>query len=214
MGQNSVKIPTVCTACGHASSSGISLRPGTASIYVGGNRSSCPRCGGVSITPDGLWTVHADASATVQGLKSRSLLNLQRILSQSTEPKKVAKAIKDDPALKDVYDVLAKYGRNSVNASVFLWFLRILVILAIEQAALHVVQGGDSTPTTTRIEADNVVIIEDSKDVTIDLSEDYLEVERPEILPNRNDPCWCGSARRYKRCHRSTDVVAVDRGAR
>ena len=27
----------------------------------------------------------------------------------------------------------------------------------------------------------------------------------PAVLPNANDPCWCGSGRKYKRCHRSTE---------
>ena len=28
-------------------------------------------------------------------------------------------------------------------------------------------------------------------------------LDPPERLPNKNDPCWCGSQRAYKRCHRS-----------
>ena len=27
----------------------------------------------------------------------------------------------------------------------------------------------------------------------------------PEILPASNDPCWCGSGRKYKRCHKGTE---------
>ena len=27
----------------------------------------------------------------------------------------------------------------------------------------------------------------------------------PEVLPQANDPCWCGSGRRYKRCHRASE---------
>jgi hypothetical protein len=30
-------------------------------------------------------------------------------------------------------------------------------------------------------------------------------VESPERKPNRNDPCWCGSGRKYKRCHMAAD---------
>jgi methionyl aminopeptidase len=29
---------------------------------------------------------------------------------------------------------------------------------------------------------------------------------RPELLPAKNDACWCGSARRYKNCHRLADL--------
>lgn len=27
----------------------------------------------------------------------------------------------------------------------------------------------------------------------------------PDVLPQANDPCWCGSGRRYKRCHRASE---------
>jgi methionyl aminopeptidase len=27
----------------------------------------------------------------------------------------------------------------------------------------------------------------------------------PAVLPHANDPCWCGSGRKYKRCHRSSE---------
>jgi len=27
----------------------------------------------------------------------------------------------------------------------------------------------------------------------------------PEVLPQANEPCWCGSGRRYKRCHRASE---------
>lgn len=27
-------------------------------------------------------------------------------------------------------------------------------------------------------------------------------VNPPEVLPNKKEPCWCGSGRQYKRCHR------------
>jgi len=30
-------------------------------------------------------------------------------------------------------------------------------------------------------------------------------VESPERKPNRNDPCWCGSGKKYKRCHMADD---------
>ena len=27
----------------------------------------------------------------------------------------------------------------------------------------------------------------------------------PQTLPAANDPCWCGSGRKYKRCHKGTE---------
>ena len=33
----------------------------------------------------------------------------------------------------------------------------------------------------------------------------YCMNTAPEILPASNDPCWCGSGRKYKRCHKGTE---------
>jgi len=30
--------------------------------------------------------------------------------------------------------------------------------------------------------------------------------DRPEVLPSRNSPCWCGSGKKYKRCHADLDA--------
>jgi preprotein translocase subunit SecA len=32
--------------------------------------------------------------------------------------------------------------------------------------------------------------------------------DRPEKLPGRNDPCWCGSGKKYKHCHMRQDQAA------
>lgn len=29
----------------------------------------------------------------------------------------------------------------------------------------------------------------------------------PAILPRRNDPCWCGSGLKYKKCHLAKDKL-------
>jgi methionyl aminopeptidase len=29
--------------------------------------------------------------------------------------------------------------------------------------------------------------------------------EAPALLPQANDPCWCGSGRKYKRCHKRSE---------
>jgi methionyl aminopeptidase len=32
-----------------------------------------------------------------------------------------------------------------------------------------------------------------------------MTVDAPAVLPQANDPCWCGSGRKYKRCHKPTE---------
>lgn len=31
------------------------------------------------------------------------------------------------------------------------------------------------------------------------------EGTRPAVLPGRNEPCWCGSGKKYKKCHQPED---------
>lgn len=31
------------------------------------------------------------------------------------------------------------------------------------------------------------------------------EDTRPAVLPGRNEPCWCGSGKKYKKCHQHED---------
>ncbi len=40
-----------------------------------------------------------------------------------------------------------------------------------------------------------------------------VETQRPSRLPGRNDPCWCGSGQKYKRCHLDADADANAAGA-
>ncbi len=30
-------------------------------------------------------------------------------------------------------------------------------------------------------------------------------LQRPSVLPGRNEPCWCGSGMKYKKCHAPED---------
>lgn len=41
----------------------------------------------------------------------------------------------------------------------------------------------------------------------------FSRAERPkEVVLGRNDPCWCGSGKKYKKCHLDSDA-AKDREA-
>jgi hypothetical protein len=31
----------------------------------------------------------------------------------------------------------------------------------------------------------------------------------PRVLPGRNDPCWCGSGKKYKACHAQLDLQVL-----
>ncbi len=33
----------------------------------------------------------------------------------------------------------------------------------------------------------------------------FMKDEKKEVPPGRNDVCWCGSGKKYKRCHLDAD---------
>ena len=36
---------------------------------------------------------------------------------------------------------------------------------------------------------------------------------RPAVLPGRNEPCWCGSGKKYKKCHQAGDQERAAKSA-
>jgi hypothetical protein len=60
------------------------------------------------------------------------------------------------------------------------------------------------------------VLMEDELDETEEDEEEFpeeefdepLDLEPPLPKPGRNDPCWCGSGKKYKKCHLSADESA------
>jgi uncharacterized protein YecA (UPF0149 family) len=41
--------------------------------------------------------------------------------------------------------------------------------------------------------------------------EEDLGQAPPDLLPNRNDPCWCNSGLKYKKCHLEEDRIYLER---
>ena len=39
------------------------------------------------------------------------------------------------------------------------------------------------------------------------------EPVRVKKMPGRNDPCWCGSGKKYKQCHMKADLAGGNGGA-
>ena len=46
---------------------------------------------------------------------------------------------------------------------------------------------------------------EEAEDEWEDEQEDLDEPAVTESKPGRNDPCWCGSGKKYKKCHLDED---------
>ena len=53
---------------------------------------------------------------------------------------------------------------------------------------------------------------EDDEDDWDDDDDDFDEPVAPAVKPGRNDPCWCGSGNKYKKCHLAADEEAQRKG--
>ena len=69
--------------------------------------------------------------------------------------------------------------------------------------------GEDDGPFNDEDEGEEDDFEEDEDD------EDFIPepVRRP-VTPGRNDPCWCGSGKKYKKCHLDADQKSPPPGAR
>ena len=201
MQPSTFSVPATCTVCGKASASGISLGAGATNITIRNNTSRCGHCGAAAKTVDGTWSFPREASAAIKSLDPTALLRLQDLLSNSAEPESVVEQIADDPSLRDVFEVIAKYKEQSVAAKAIIALLKILVVLAVEQAALKVA-GTASDPTLLQA-GDDVIVVQNAETVVVETS--GREAGSTVVSPGRNEGCWCGSGQKYKRCHLPSD---------
>lgn len=78
-------------------------------------------------------------------------------------------------------------------------FFRNHVFVELEAAIRDL--GGDLSPQQR-------AKCEHARRISRDMGERLTRIAAPEappLRPGRNDPCWCGSGRKYKRCHLDTD---------
>ena len=172
-----VQVPVVCTKCGLTFGSGITMGTGVHEIRVVGNRLPCPKCGSTAITPDSIWSVRGEASEALARLRPEARSVLRDVLLEYESPSEAADALGDDPELAEVSDRLRSMG-DSPAGRVLRFFLLVLLTVALEESAKWLfdhLRHSESKP--------DVVVSQDGP------------------RPGRNEPCWCGSGQKYKRCH-------------
>jgi tetratricopeptide (TPR) repeat protein len=113
-----------------------------------------------------------------------------------------------------VSDALARRGHRSSSRSAYAEGLKLLSGEARKWAEERV-RKRDFTPrlveeditgyTLEEVCFDRLMMEEEEEEEDDDLEEGD---EPPVVRPGRNDPCWCGSGKKYKKCHLASDEEA------
>jgi len=192
------RVPAFCDNCGSVFPSGFSVSGGATLTTVGGKSGPCPSCGSMGTVPDGVFRAAGNVIRLLTG-PQKTIEQLQRLASvinearnTVSEPNKAVEKIKQEaPELSSIVDILPR-TRNELYG--FLTVILIAVGTVIAGAALY----KDRPPSEAEVQ--NMV------DRTIEQAfEEHEEVKKQQRQPaapepGRNNPCPCGSGKKYKRC--------------
>ena len=188
-------VPAFCDTCGTAFNSGIFVENSSNITFRGNRAGPCPSCGGMGHVPDGVFNFIGNTieilSATQRTVSE--LMGLARILREAraraeTKEQVTARIEKELPA----FSLLARLLPE--NKSELYGFLGV-ILAAI---ALYT-QSPEKSPSQTTININQVVqqiIIEPPKPG----QREATPSPRPSAKPGRNEPCPCGSGKKYKKC--------------
>lgn len=194
-------------------------------VEMTGVQQSCPYCGGAGEIPDGIYAFLEEGYSLfrdVSAQEARALISALR------------RYVRDDATEDEVSEAAPERTRPFIQSTLArldakYWFGILLTLV------LSIVGQTASSEQANRIERDvrEAIARTEEHDAVAQNQIAALrdEIERmvahrgrapggtpraqpppttispPDVLPNRNDPCWCGSGRRFGRCHRGVSAV-------
>ena len=185
-------LPAFCDTCGTVFGSGF-VADNAMNITLSGNRAGpCPKCGGMGHIPDGVFNFIGN---TIEILKAPArtfaeLTHLAEILREAQEKSQTkdelsARIEKELPSLASLSKLLPE------NRAELYGFLAVVL------AAIQLFTQSPQTPATS---------------ITINTTQVITQVLAPQPAPlasarsktapkvGRNEPCRCGSGKKYKKC--------------
>lgn len=193
-------VPAICEVCETIFPSGFNVSG--QNITLVGNRSGpCPKCGGMGVVPDMTLSSVGDALEVLWTTKeSLELLKkiekiFQTARGEKTSRDDLVKVIeKEAPELSNLIDILPK-TRPELYA-----FLGI-ILLAV--GTFRCTPGVSKDEVQDMIEKAKSEIVQEWENGRPKQSE--VKATRPKKSDGtklgRNDPCYCGSGKKYKHCH-------------
>ena len=190
----------VCDTCGTAFPSGIFIENST-DITMAGNRSGpCPRCGGMGSIPDGRYDATRD-SIRIMATSATSLESLRRleaVLRAVNRPgvsgQAVADAIKSKAPEFNALAPVVQRGGIDVGK----WILVLLTAILVWQGMRA--ESANKGATTEQIREIYRQVFQQTQAAPLP-PVNRVPLISPRPPPSRNGPCFCGSGKKYKRCH-------------
>jgi hypothetical protein len=187
-------VPAFCDTCGTVFNSGVFVENSREVSFAGNRSGPCPKCGGMGHVPDGVFNFIGNTIEILSAPERTraELMRLAEILRQAKErsetKEQVAERIeKEVPGLAKLADLLPS------NRGELYGFLGVVL------AAAQLLSQGEKTPqapvtvNVTQVIEQVIVPTPTSRSPTV----------KPQVQtkkPSRNQPCTCGSGKKYKRC--------------
>jgi hypothetical protein len=198
-------IPAFCDTCGTAFPSGIVVENSTNASFSGNKSGPCPNCGGMGHIPDGVFNF-IGSTIEILSAPERTVNELTRLMQILREAKakqhtseSVATQIKRElPALSGLADLLPR------NRGEFYGFLAVII------ASIQLLKDSPRPSQSITINATQVI------ERTLADAPRAARRVTSSAKPGRNEPCPCGSGRKYKKCCGSLsaqpEIAAPSRG--
>jgi hypothetical protein len=189
-----VQVPAICDRCGTLFPSGFSLGPGAGATMVGNTAGPCPNCGGMGRIPDGTYQAAVSTTEFIRNA-ARNRSELQNLISvletaqrDEYEPKRLMEAIEAQAPTFSRMGAFLPQSRLEFQNYLLILLGALAVLLAF--LSLHPAEKAPSA-----IEIFNSIGQETSaRPAQPHAMSDHTRV-------GRNDPCPCGSGKKYKKCH-------------
>lgn len=187
-------LPAFCNTCGFTFQSSILLENST-NISISDITVQCPRCGNMARVPDGIYDVVGN-TINVLVNSNRSVSEFSRILevlekarNQQKKPEEILSTVKKElPELSTLADTLPK-----TRAELYAFIAIIVTIIGMIIAFLN-------KKEEPKIEIHNVINNMSEKKLNIEVNQPNQSIIKNEKF-GRNKICYCGSGRKYKKCH-------------
>jgi hypothetical protein len=188
-------VPAFCDSCGAIFPSGILVENSTHIQFSGGRAGPCPNCGGMGHIPDGIFNIIGSTIKLLTG-PQRTIADLNRLASllnnfqqRDIGLDELADEISCELPDLSIFGNILKNNKNDI-------YQFIIIILMIIQIII----------SNYSRQKDYSSIIARDKLVWESIDKSYSKKQNVNIGPKRvkigrNEPCYCGSGIKYKKCH-------------
>lgn len=191
------EMPAICDTCGTIFRSGFSFGSSFGVLLRGNKSGPCPRCGDMGHVPDGLYNFVGDV-IQVLSAPARTIDELRRLedilrrarAAQKTQDEVAEEIRKEVPSLTPLAALLPR-NRSELYTFLALVASAVQLILTLQPQA-----SGNVTIQNVTINPTQVI-----EQTIIQASPAAAAAPPSKPTTARNDPCPCGSGKKYKHCH-------------